>query len=231
MKKYLFLLIVVTLTACASSRGFDRSNLRSQMTDQKVVTEEDIKKALELKPQLPIPFKLAIYFAPPKSGSPHGTAWKWVSEDKDKLLEIATELKNKKVVSDIFVIGDSIVEGRDNKAIRLGAARAGADAVLIINGISDVDRYNNILGPLYILLLTGFFIPGTEADALVMIDAAMWDVRNQYLYLSVEAEATAKETRPAFFVKESRIIKTAKTEALAALKKELEARLSSFSSK
>ncbi len=46
MKKYLVLLLVVTITACASSRGFDRSNLRSQMTDQKVVTEEDIKKPL-----------------------------------------------------------------------------------------------------------------------------------------------------------------------------------------
>ncbi len=154
-----------------------------------------------------------------------------MGEDKDKLLEIGTELKNKKVVSDVFVIPDSIVEGRDNKAIRLGAARAGADAVLIINGISDVDRYNNILGPMYILLVTAFFIPGTEADALVMVNGAMWDVRNQYLYLSAEAEATAKETRPTFFVKESRIIKTAKTEVLGALKKELEARLANFGSK
>ena len=231
MKKYLVLLLVVTITACASSRGFDRSNLRNQMIDQKVVTEEDIKRALELKPQLPTPFRLAIYFAPPKSGSPRRNSWKWVGEDKDKVLEIAPELKNKKVISDVFVIPDSIVEGKDNKAIRLGAARAGADAVLIINGISDVDRYNNILGPLYIFLLTLVFIPGTEADALVMIDAAMWDVRNQYLYLSAEAEATAKETRPAFFVEESRVIKVAKTEALAALKKELEARLANFVSK
>lgn len=225
MRKYLVLLLMVTITACASSRGFDRSDLRNQMTDQRVVTEEDIRKALELKPQLPIPFKLAIYFAPPKS------SWKWLAEDKDKLLEIGRELKNKQVVSEVFVIAGSIAEGTDNEAIRLAAARAGADAVLIITGISDVDRYNNILGPLYILLITGFFVPGTEADALVMIDGNMWDVRNQYLYLSVEADATVKKTRPTFLVQESRIIKTARAEALAAFKKELEARLANFGSK
>jgi hypothetical protein len=231
MKKYLLLLLAVTITACASSRGFDRSDLKSQMAGQKVVTEEDIRKALELKPQLPIPFRLGIYFAPPKSGFPRATSWKWMGEDKDKLLEIGPELKNKKVISDVFVIPDSIVEGEDIKAIRLGAAQAGADAVLIVNGISDVDRYNNILGPLYIFLLTLVFVPGTEADALVMVEGNIWDVRNQFLYLSVEAQSTAKETRPAFFVKENRIIKTAKTEAVATLRKELEARLANFGSR
>ncbi len=90
-----------------------------------------------------------------------------------------------------------------------------------MNGISDVDRYNNSLAPLYLLLLTGFFVPGTEADALVMTNAALWDVRNQYRYLYAEAEATAKVTRPAFLIEENRIIESAKTEALAALKREL----------
>ena len=231
MRNILVVLLALMVTACTSSRGFDRGNLRSQITDQSVVTEEDIKKALDLKPQLPAPFKLAIYFSPPNSGWRHGNSWGWLSEDKNKLLEIGSELKNKNIVSDVFVIGDAILEGTDNKAIRLAAARAGADAVLIVNGVSDLDRYNNPLGFTYFLLITPFFVPGTEANGLFMVSASMWDVRNQYLYLSSEAEGSAKETRPAFFIEESRVIKTAKTDALSALLKELSGRLGNMGAK
>ena len=231
MRRALIILLALAVTACASSRGFDRGALRGEITDQKVVTEEDIKKALELKPQLPAPFKLAVYFVPPKSDWRRGSSWNWLGEDKNKLLEVTSELKNKNVVSDIFIINDAILEGNDNKAIRLAAARAGADAVLIINGVSDVDRYNNALGFSYFLLITPFFVPGTEADGLFMVNASMWDVRNQYLYLSSEAEGVATETRPAFFVEEPRVIKIAKTGAITALSKELAARLASMATK
>jgi len=232
MKNIIVVFLAIVVTACASSRGFDRGSLRSQITDQKVVTEEDIKKALEARPQLPNPFKLAIYFAPPKTPQwQYRGSWNWLGEDKDKLLGLNAELKAKGVVSDIFAISDAIVEGKDNKAIRLAAAQAGADAVLVVNGVSDVDRYNNPLGATYVLLVTAFFVPGTQADGLFMANASMWDVRNQYLYLSVEAEGSAKETRPAFFIEESRIVKAAKADALAELGKQLSTRLTILSRK
>jgi len=231
MHKYIVLFLIVTMTACASSRGFDRGNLRTQITDQKVVTEEDIKKALELKPQLPAPFKLAVFFAPPKSGWRYGSSWTWTGEDKDVLLQMKADLIKKNILSDMFVLPDSIFEGTDNRAIRLAAARAGADAVLIVNGVSSVDRYNNGWGGTYILIITPFFVPGTIADGLVMINAVMWDVRNQYLYLSAEVEGTAKQTKPAFFINENHLINDARSNAVAALRKELFMRLDAMGSK
>ena len=214
MNILLIIVLILSVTSCASSRGFDRGNLRGQFTDQKIVTEKDIKKALELKPQLPNPFKLAIYFSTPNSEWRYRYAWNWLGEDKDKLLEIKNDLKPKNIISDVIVINDSIVEGTHNKAIRLAAARVGADAVVVINGVSDVDRYNNNLGFAYFLLITPFFIPGTEADALFMTNASMWDVRNQYLYLSVETEGMANEAKPAFYIDEDRVIKAANQKLL-----------------
>ncbi len=231
MRNFVIALLILSVTACASSSGFDRGNLSSQMSVQKIVTEDDIQRAIELKPQLPAPFKLAIYLARPKANWRYESSWIWAGEDKAKLLEMGTELKNKNIISEVFIIGDSILEGTDNKAIRLAAARAGADAVLIVNGVGAIDRYNNVLGSTYILLVTQFFIPGTEIDSLVMLSASMWDVRNQYLYLSSEAEGSANESRPAFFAEESRVTKSAKANALAALKVELLNRLSSMSTK
>jgi hypothetical protein len=231
MRRFIILLLVVTITGCASSRGFDRGNLRAQIDDQKVITDDDIKKALELKPQLPAPFKLAIYFAPPKSGRHYERPWSWIGDDKETLLQIRAELKGKKVISDVFIIVDSTLEGDDNKAIRLAAARAGADAVLVVNGVGSIDRYNNAYGVTYFLLVTPFFVPGTEADGLVMINASMWDVRNEYLYLTVEAEGSAKQTRPAFFINETHIINVAKSSALTFLRNELTTRLINMNSK
>jgi hypothetical protein len=130
----------------------------------------------------------------------------------------------------LCVIGDSLTEGKDNKAIRLAAARAGADAVLVVGGVSDVDRYNNPLGATYVLLVTPLFVPGTVADGLFMVSASLWDVRNQYLYLSIEAEGTSSQTLPAFFVNEQQLVKDAKSDAMKALHKELAARLGKLSS-
>jgi rhombotail lipoprotein len=221
MRKLLMILLTLTLTACATSRGFDKGSLRSELSSQKQVTDEDIKKVFALKPQLPSPFKVGIYFSS-QTGYQRSGYWSWTGEDKDKLLEVAKELKAKNMISDMFVISDSLLEGgSDNKAIRLAAARAGADAVLVVNAVSDTDEYNNPLGATYFLLVTPFFVPGSVVDGLFMVNATLWDVRNQYLYLSAEAEGAASETRPAFFTERARVIKSAKATAMTALAQEL----------
>ena len=226
MKNLVLVILVISLSACATSRGFDRGSLRGQMSEEKVVTDVDIANALNLKPQLPDPFKLAIYFSHNTSWSYYRNDWNWLGEDKDALLEIEKELVSKNIVSDLFVISDSIVGGQDTRSIRLAAAKAGADAVIVVNGVSDIDKYNNFLGATYVLLVTPLFMPGTVVDALFMTNATMWDVRNEYLYLSVDAEGMANEVSPAFFIEESRVIKEAKAIAINTLKQELLTRLS-----
>lgn len=232
MRNIAIVLLVLTVSACASSRGFDRGELRGSISEQKVVTEEDIQRAIETRPQLPAPFTLAIYFSPNNSGHRYGeSSWRWEGEDKDRLLEISQELKSKNIISEAIIISDSVVGGVDNKSIRLAAARAGADAVLIVNGVSATEHYNNDFGATYILLVTAFFVPGTVIDSLFMINASMWDVRNQYLYLSVEAEGSAKEARPAVFAEDSRVIKAAKTDAMVAIAQEISSHLTGMAVK
>jgi hypothetical protein len=227
MKKILIIALALIITACASSKGFDRGALREQISDEKIITEEDIKNALELKPQLPDPFKLAIYFEYPRSEP----TWSWLSQDKEQLLTISSDLKAKGLVSDVFILNDAILEGADLKSIRLGAARAGADAVLIVKGANAIDIYNNALAATYFFLFPAFFIPGTVADGLFIINASMWDVRNQYLYLSSEAEGKSHVIRPAFFINRTKLFKEAKSDAISELTKDIVNRLSIMNSK
>ena len=230
MKRLLVLLLVLAATACASSSGFDRGALRSEISDQTVVTEADIQKALDAKPQLPSPFRLAIHLVPSaqQQSRRNDAQWQWLREDKQVLLDATADLKAKGVVSDAFVIDVGSVEGNDNRAIRLAAARAGADAVLVVRGTGSTDRNGNALALTYLLIVPAFFVPGTQIDALFVTNASLWDVRNQYLYLSVESDGTAGRTSPAFSVNETAVLAEAKTDALAGLTKDVAARLASM---
>ena len=224
MKYFIILLLAVAITGCASSKGFDRGSLRAQIEDQQIAATADDITAVAPKP-LPTPFKLAIYFVQPKSDRRHESSWTWKEEEKDLLLQIGDDLKGKRILSNIFVLDDSALEGDGNEAVREAASRAGADAVLIVNGISSIDRYNNKYGITYLFLVTPFFVSGTEADCLVLINASMWDVQSKYVHMLADAEGSARQTRPAFLISETRIINDAKSSALTLLKNELTTRL------
>ncbi len=76
------------------------------------------------------------------------------------------------------------------KSQRLAAAQHGADVLLTINGICDVDAYNNSWAWTYLALFPALFIPGNVIDVLFIARTALWGVRNGFLYLSTESEAT-----------------------------------------
>ena len=136
MKKIITLILLTTyLFGCATPSGFNRNELNNQL----VITDEDIQKALDTKPQLHTPFKVAIYFRPNKQY----WAWDWEPEDKTRFNDFAKELKGKNVISDFVFLNQATIDGNNIKSIRLAAAQHGADAVLIISGASQTDKYNN----------------------------------------------------------------------------------------
>ncbi|CUS36178.1 hypothetical protein [Candidatus Nitrospira nitrificans] len=111
------------------------------------------------------------------------------------------------------------------EGIRLAAAEHGADAVLIVNGIADVDRYNNYSAFLYLTIVGMWLVPGTHADSLFVLDGAMWDVKNQYLYLSVESEGVASKMGPTMVLQNKKGTTEAKKLAVQSFGLELSKRL------
>jgi rhombotail lipoprotein len=219
------LLFTGLVSGCASSRGFDRGAVLQQMQESLVLVDEDVADVLALKPQLPTPFRVGVYFVPP--GSPE-TPWLWRGEDKDAVLAIEASLRQKGIVSSMFTISGSTVQGPSLRSLRVAAARHGADALLVVTGGEATDRYNNALGVFYMFLVPMAFVPGSELDALFMANGVLWDVRNGYLYASAEAEATAHQTRPAMFIEPPHAFDGARTEAMAKLAQELEHRLAAL---
>lgn len=215
------LIVASALSACESSQGFDRGRMNRQLTgDTAKTTDEEIARVMGLKPQLDFPIRLAIYARPGYYGWNHPI---WRIEDIDA--EWVETLKRDGLVSQVIPIVQSTVTGENTADIRLAAARHGADAVLVLDSVSDVDRYNNPLGVTYITIIAAWLVPGTHADALVMTNGSLWDVRNGYLYATMRAEGEASDFGPAFLLEDYKVVAEAHRKAMTALEGEIAARL------
>src|SRR6185437_6321460 len=106
--------------------------------------------------------------------------------------------KDRSEVSDVFEISPAVVTSSgDVKSLRLAAAQHGADALMVLSAGKDTDKYTNQWVWTYFAIIPAFFVPGSNTDVLFMTHAAMWDVRNGYLYLTADSESTHGQTRSA----------------------------------
>ncbi len=214
------ILSVAFLLSACSSKGFNKEVLRQELQsgETRQVTDEEIKKVFDLKPQLPKPFKVGVYFV---DNNHRNWDLRWNSEDKQTIMELEAELVKTGEVSKMFLINESVVNGKDLKSIRLAAAHHGADALLMISSTSAAEQYGNMASLSYILLLPAFFVPGTVTDALFITRAALWDVRNEYLYMAVESESFKRKKAPAIFTYGQEELKKAKRSSMAGLRSEI----------
>jgi rhombotail lipoprotein len=233
--RWLNILIVVFVMAimpgCVVSKGFDRGSLRQSV--QPPATDKEIQAVFDLKPQLPVPFKLGVYLAP------GGNNWRrtyWSNEEVNALLAYGDQLKDAGIVSDVRLVSDFTVEVRKSgnfygysgsslKDLRLAAARHGVDALLIVNSASTVDRYNNPAALLYWTIVGLYVVPGTHSDALVMMSGSLWDVRNEFLYATEEAEGMVQTAGPSQLLEDVSAIDRAKRKAIEEFGRKLVARL------
>lgn len=219
------------LAGCATSNhGFDRGALaRAARVAQPEVTDQEIARIAALRPQLPSPFKLGVWFQPPAGSGAMRPLHRWRDEDREVVLAALRELQQSGMVSEVTPISDMTVSGNDLRAIRLAAARYGMDAVLVVGGAADTHHQGNVAGVLYITIVGLWVVPGTHVDAMFLATASMWDVRNEFLYLTVDAEKTAGETAPAMLIDDQAVVAIAKRGALQALSGEVAGRIRNLS--
>jgi len=214
-----FLALSSLVVGCAS-KGFNRGELSEQISVVKPVYDDKaIKDTYNKKANLPKPFKLAVYFKDPKGFQSRHAEWRWTEHDKAFMDDVAKDLKAQGLVAEVFPIIGTLVEDQNLKALRLVAAQHQADALLIVTGTGQIDRYINSWGWTYLLVLPALFVPGSEADTLFMTSASLWDVKNEFLYLTAEAEAITSDNHIAAFGKRDiELLDSAKTQALGKLK-------------
>lgn len=229
MNKILILSAILLITSCSTRRGFNREDLKEQLNDRTAVKDIDIKQKSDKKAQLPKPFKVGIYFQEPVQKSEENL-WDWAEADKQKILSAVERFKNNGEISKVFMISPAMASGTDLRSLRAAAAQQGADALIIVSAVNDVDQYTTQWAWTYIALFPALFVPASVSDVLFISRAVMWDVRNEFLYLTAESEVLINRKYPAVFRQDKKQIQDAKNDSLIGLKTELEKRLSNLSS-
>jgi len=241
MNGYLSLGFIALLAGC--SHGFDRGALRKRLAGERtVVTDQEIREALARKPQITLPFSLAIEVQ-------NDLGLRWDVKDKEKIVAALEPLEKKGIISNVFVMlsdpaqsldpRDAWKYGREPereqyrrynwlRSVRLKAARHGADAVLVVRGAAQVDSHLNPLCLANLLILPGWILPASHRDALVIAQGTMWDVRNEFIYLSSEADGEGATVAPSFLIEEKVAIRRAQEKALEGLLPDLARRLESL---
>lgn len=167
-------------------------------------------------------------YSHPKGASDRASEWRWDVAYKETIVAWCEQLKTEGILSDMFVISEMIKHGNSLIDIRQAAALQGADAVLVLSGVTDIDRYQNVAAALYITIVGTYFIPGTHIDSLFIMNGALWDVRNQYLYLAAESEGIGNTLGPLSLIKSKPAISAAKKNAIESFRPEFLKRIKSL---
>jgi hypothetical protein len=185
---YLFCLGLMGLFAGACSSSHYVAALSSVQADSlKQITDDEIRKALESRPQITLPTSIALYNAS-RDKFPFQQALD-SSSNINRVVEISPSLLNPhKYYSSQFTSDwrrfDAPPQAIDLHQLRLYAAQAHTDLVLFVSSSSHIETQANILSSLYVGLITIPFVPGRTFKQTTYLEAYLIDVRNGLLYAS-----------------------------------------------
>jgi len=206
MRTTLLALALLSLAGCVTTSEFDRTALRAKMGEENAqVTDKQVQEVLALRPQLTFPCNIAVYFHPDGG---------WTGKERALVDAWGQALKQQGIAATMFVMSDLFVDGQSLTALRVTAARHGADALLVIKGASQITSYTNPAALFNLTLIGGYIVPASHRDALFLVQGGLLDVGNGFIYASVESEAEAGIIRPTFIIDEKVAVERARQRAL-----------------
>lgn len=182
------LLLVVSCKSATQMGPSLHQMSRDLSQSRPVFSDADIAALEGIQPQLEFPFHLAI--APPVVDGRNLGTW---SEEEIAILDgFAEDLRAAGVVSRVSILPNLLVSAHAEDAflvsVRKAAARSQADAVLLVNSLSDSQHALNLLSVLDLTLVGAWIFPGHEVAARAVLEGLLVDTRNEYLYLAGQAE-------------------------------------------
>jgi hypothetical protein len=204
-----WLVAFLGLAGCVTtSTGFNRTILQERLHDDTgPVTDDEIKQIQALRSQISFPCRIAVALR--GDGD-----WRWTTKDRQVMETWAEALRREGIATDVIFMSTMFLQGETLKDMRAAAAEHGADALLVIKGAAMTDSYMNPAAVFNVTVLGGFIVPGSRRDALFLMQAGLIDVRNGFLYASVEAEGEGSTIAPTFIIEERDAIDRAKQKAL-----------------
>lgn len=164
---------------CGGTRLYQPSRaLVLEAVDDREIDDEAVARAFEARPQLELPARVAFYCLD------DGHA-----EAIEAMLESLPGVESVHRLPPLLVTGRRRLDGDAPAAgpvtirqLRLVAARARADLLLVFDHGYRIDRSPNGLAALNVLLLPALVTPFVDARVRSYLDVLVVDTRNGYLY-------------------------------------------------
>jgi len=191
--KIIFTFVIASFIGCAAKMSYSPTSSYSE-GEYRNINDEEILKAFQAAPQLKLPSKVA-----------------WYNMSRDSLINLI-KFENEKTISGNYDIPKTLIEGSEPlfdypyngylnsaqpvnfKEVRLLAARAKCDIVILVTSRFEEKRNINAWATLNILLLPALFTPYWHIDYRYSSEVFAFDVRNGYMYKHLEYSDDKKET-------------------------------------
>lgn len=216
--RWLLPALCLTLSACSTSKGFDRAGIHESL-DQRLHIADGREPTDSPKTTAPLskPFRLGVYFVRTEFPTRQSVRTvEWLSAEKDTLIQRLAPLRSDRIVRDVILLAEPTVQNPTVRELRQAAGRYGIDALLVIDGIGAVDRFNNAYSFLYPTIIGAWLAPGTVSDAVFVIDGRLWDVRAESFGERQTAEGQARMVGAAVLVEDADVLTEAKQRAIEA---------------
>ncbi|HEX2767834.1 MAG TPA: hypothetical protein VHN12_00995 [Geobacteraceae bacterium] len=225
-------IVMLLLSGCSTKKGFNRGEMEgaAQASHPFLVSSHLTVEQIErLKSQVHLPVKLAV--APPLIS--YGRGWSsrglnaWTPDETREIQSWAVPLKKAGVVSELVMLPSFLIEqcqgndpGCSMRVSRSAAARVQADALLLINLSTAVDKYANLASLFNFTIIGMWLVPGHHRDALTIAEGVMIDNRNEYLYAFALGEAEESAIRPLLYADSWNVVRPSRFRALQSFGRE-----------
>lgn len=214
MKNLPLFILIPLFFGCAV--GFDRETARTRLADFgpgiKPQQYDSQTSGFDLK----IPMKLAIYMDLETMNSSGNFIKQWDFSNKDEkyLIRYMNQLVKKRAVSEYFFMSRNKISPDNLDEIFTQAEKDGADAVLTIKGIVFADWYFSPIAFLDFTIIGAVWIPASNRDSIVLIQADLWDMKDKKSEFTLWAEGSKRVNEPTFLIKTEDAVNPAREKAL-----------------
>jgi hypothetical protein len=149
------------------------------------------------------PFKLGILLdleTADSSGEYH-RYWNWGDTEKRMVSSYADSLVKEGAVSGYFFITNQDLPLNDLNAVMEKTSGTGADALLTVRGVINVNKYINPIGILDLTIIGALVLPGSNMDVTLLSRLALWDLKAHKPLISLESDGIKKDCSTTIFIR------------------------------